>query len=225
MLEQIAGKVAEYGLTILGSFNVSDEMVPAFSGGGRPHSMALIGAAGSSMWPVFSSSPEYRSGLPDPLDRWSRRIGDGVARHLGAEAVYPFGADPPLPFLRWAAMARASQPSRIGLFIHRDFGLWHAYRFALMLPESMSRQDDVPMGNLCAECASQACVSACPVDAFGRGAFDIQACAAHLMGNPGCDCTSDGCLSRRACPVAVEFRYLPPHARFHMRAFVEAVET
>lgn len=54
-----------------------------------------------------------------------------VAEALGATAVYPF--QPPWqPFQRWAMRAEDVQSSPLGILIHPDYGLWHAYRAALL---------------------------------------------------------------------------------------------
>ena len=220
-------RLAPYGLEILGELGPID-LAKTSSASGRYERIVLIGAAGSSIWAAFGDSDEYHDGQADPLDRWSRRIGAEIAEKLGATALYPFEMDPPLPFLRWAAAAGRSAPSRIGMFIHDDYGLWHAYRFALAFDSgsSVGAAAAPPLSQLCVDCSSQACLSACPVDAFTYGSegskFDVVACRDYLFADPQCDCIAAGCLARRACPVATEFVYEPDHARFHMEAFVGA---
>ena len=114
------------------------------------------------------------------------------------------------------------------LQIHPQHGLWHAYRFALALPELPA--DDarlITCGNepgpvdICLNCDGQPCLSACPVDAFTPGSFSVDRCAAHLHRPEGQACMQTGCQARRACPVAVEHRYVPEHAAFHMAAFAK----
>ena len=41
--------------------------------------IALVGLAGRRGWAAFSASPEAQDGAADPLDRWSRRVVDGLA--------------------------------------------------------------------------------------------------------------------------------------------------
>ncbi len=224
MLETIARAVSEHGLVVLGSFDVPDDesvtwQALSLSDGTLPRSMVLVGAAGSTMWQSFTGSAEYRDGLADPLDRWSRRIGDAVASRLDVEALYLFGVYPPHPFLRWARLAQESEPSMIGMFIHRQFGLWHAYRFALALRTRLGRQQSEPVADLCTRCISQPCLSACPVDAFAHGVFDVKRCAGYVTTANACECVDGGCLSRRACPIGTQYRYVPEHASFHMEAF------
>ena len=57
---------------------------------------------------------------------------DPLARSVGAMALYPFDGPPYRPFQRWAMRAEPVAPSPLGLFIHPEYGLWHAYRAALV---------------------------------------------------------------------------------------------
>ena len=182
----------------------------------------MVGVVGSSFWPHFKASTFYNDGQPDPLDRWSRAIGEELAADLGGLALFPFDGPPYWPFQRWADRSEATQPSRMLLRIHPDHGLWHAYRFALALPLAATqpaapRQPLLP--DLCASCSGQPCLRACPVGAYTGEAFLLDACANHLHSGQGADCLQSGCLARRACPVGVGLRYTPEHAAFHMQAF------
>ena len=56
--------------------------------------------------------------------------------------------------------------------------------------------------------------------AFSEGGYDVAACAGHLKGAAGADCTSAGCQARRACPVGAQHAYGPEQAHFIMRAFL-----
>ena len=42
--------------------------------------------------------------------------------------------NPPWPFLTWARRGGAGHVSPLGLNIHPTYGLWHAYRAALLFP-------------------------------------------------------------------------------------------
>ena len=81
--------------------------------------MALVGLGGRRGWAAFSASPEVEDGAADPLDRWSRRVVDGLAVELGARALYPFDGPPHWPFQRWARRAAPMHVSPLGLLIHR----------------------------------------------------------------------------------------------------------
>ncbi|HJV88152.1 MAG TPA: hypothetical protein VJ698_21965 [Noviherbaspirillum sp.] len=221
-LSRLNTELAAHGLALRGAFAVrGDDAVPQIRDGVPAATLALVGNVGSSMWPQFATSPEYRDGAPGPLDRWSRRIGDAVATHCGASALYPFGGPPHHPFLRWAARAEPTHPSPLGLSIHPVFGLWHAYRFALAFDRLPDDLDAAPEhASPCLDCIAQPCLDACPVGAFTGTDYLVSRCAAHLRATPDGDCMRLGCAARHACPVGAPFRYNPDHAAFHMRAFV-----
>ena len=142
----------------------------------------------------------------------------GLREDLSAKAVFPFDT-PPLPFLTWARRAGAGHVSPLGLNIHPTYGLWHAFRAALLFPVAF----DLPMQSAgahpCETCVGKPCLSACPVHAFDGSSYNVAACASHLETPAGEDCMSGGCLARRACPVGRGFTYHPVQAQFFMRAF------
>jgi hypothetical protein len=113
-------------------------------------------------------------------------------------------------------------PSPLGLLIHPEWGLWHAYRGALVLPDRIELPAVAPSVHPCAGCAAKPCLPACPVQAFRDGSFHIELCVNHVSSAAGSDCREHGCRARRACPVGAEFRYIEDHARFHMHAFLRA---
>ena len=224
----IANALAAHGLSLRGGWapNGADTL-PLLPNGQRPGVVWMVGVIGSAFWPHFKASAFFSDGLRDPLDRWSRALGDALAARFGGVALYPFDGPPYHPFQRWADRAEATQSSAMMLRIHPEYGLWHAYRFALALPgsaEPPAPQAAAPMAaatGLCASCSGQPCLQACPVQAYTGKTFVLQACADHLHGGQGQECMQAGCLARRACPVAPEQRYTPEHAAFHMQAFAQ----
>jgi ferredoxin len=199
--------------------------VPALPDGSAARWLALVGAAGSALWPHFTASPQYADGARDPLDRWSRAIGDSLAAQMGGIALYPFGGPPHHPFQRWAERAEGLHASPLGLRLHPHYGLWHSYRFALALPSVLDEQEPLDDTDLCAHCSGQPCLSACPVDAFTGSAYRVDVCAAHLATTPEARCAGVGCLARHACPVGQQHAQQPEHARFLMDAFRAAQTT
>jgi len=157
-IDKLTAAAAEHGLLLRGCFAVgAGDDVPEVDGAPAAQLM-LFGNAGSAMWAVFNLSDEYRDGRPDPLNRWSARIGEALAKRAGACALFPFGA-PPRPFLQWGKRAEALQNSQLGMLIHPKFGLWHAYRFALAFAagaladgERLDAPVTVVDGDICARC-------------------------------------------------------------------------
>ena len=187
----------------------------------------MVGVVGSRFWAQFRASSQYRDGLPDPLDRWSAAIGNALAERWGGRAMFPSDGPPYLPFQKWADRCEPTQPSAMGLRIHPEFGLWHAYRFALALPwlqasdlQALPPQDASDAAGLCAQCEHQACLHTCPVGAYSASGFALQDCARYLHTEPGQACMTHGCQARLACPVGMTFRYEAEHAAFHMQAFL-----
>jgi hypothetical protein len=196
--------------------------VPPFPDGTPVGTLILAGLIGSAQWPGFAASREARDGAPDSLDRWSRRLIDGLAAELGAAALYPFGGPPYHPFQRWARRAEPVHPSPLGMLIHPDWGLWHSYRGALAFRERLAMLPPDTRPSPCLACAAKPCLSACPVDAFTLAGYDVPACVAHIAAPAGRDCLEEGCRARRACPIGVRHRYDAAQAGFHMRAFLRA---
>jgi hypothetical protein len=190
--------------------------------GVRVGTIVLLGFTGSRQWDFFERSTEARDGRPHPLDRWSRRVIGSLAREYGAVDIYPNGTAPLLPFQRLAMRSEPVHQSPIGLLIHPAWGLWHAYRGALVLPDRIDLPDSAASVSPCSGCTAKPCLSACPVHAFHPGTFNVYACVNHVLSDAGRDCREGGCLARRACPVGTEYRYVEAQARFHMDAFLRA---
>ena len=223
---KIISLAGEFGLVFRGGFTAtSEDQVPAQFNGGPSISLLLFGQAGKSLWPVFSQSPELSDGLPHPMNRWSERVGQTIAERLDGRLLLPFGDAPYHPFLHWAARVEAVQPSRLGMLIHPVHGLWHAYRFAIALPESVSGFTDVEkIGSICGQCQKQPCLKKCPVKAFNGEQYDVKACFEYLQKTPEALCHSKGCLAREACPEGQQSHYSVEQKRFHMKQFTLALE-
>jgi hypothetical protein len=222
-LPSIERLVARHGLHLRGGFHpTADDGVPSLADGRMPVTLILIGNVRSSLWPAFSSAVEAGDGAPDPLNRWTQRVIGGIAREVGAEPLFPFGGPPYLPFQRWAMRAEAVAPSPLGILIHPDYGLWHAYRGALAFAERLTLPARVDRPRPCDSCPDRPCLSACPVGAFSERGYDVPACVGHIGSPAGAACMGGGCLARRACPVGTAHGYGAPQARFHMIAFLAA---
>jgi hypothetical protein len=125
----IAAALATSGLVLRGGFGFADDDARPPGPGGRPaKSVLLVGQAGASIWPHFSRWREVQvRDLANPLDTWSREMIGAVASRFGAHAVFPF-EKPYLPFQQWAMRAEGLRPSPLGILMHPEYGLWHAYR-------------------------------------------------------------------------------------------------
>ena len=182
----------------------------------------LVGNVGSSLWPEFSRSVEHDDGAADPLNRWTERVVREATSALSTgqpvDLRFPFG-EPIWPFQRYAIAAAGMQSSPIGLLIHPEFGLWTAFRAAIMFADDIVLPASEPVASPCATCADRPCLSACPIGAFTEAGYDYPACKSHVGSAAGEVCLMTGCAARQACPVGQGLRYDQPHQQFHMKAF------
>ena len=206
MEHPILNRIRREFFTPLGWFSPTDM--------GETKFVILIGNAGPAMFARFA-----RSGV-DTLDEWTRAVVEPLAIDLDARAVFPFDL-PHQPFLSWARRGGAGHVSPLGLNIHPTFGLWHAYRAALLFPVEFDLPRASTGAHPCESCALKPCLSACPVSAFDGKTYDVDGCGVHVNAGPN-DCMDGGCLARRACPIGVQYQYAKPQAQFHMQAFARA---
>jgi hypothetical protein len=222
-LAGIEAAAAPFGLKLRGAFHCQEgDEVPAQADGRASRTLVLLGNYGGELWSCFQDAPEARDGRPDPMNRWSERVIGALAAQAGGVALFPFGGPPYRPFLRWAQRAEPLAPSPLGMLIHPDYGLWHAYRGAIALAELLELPPADPRPSPCESCAERPCLAACPVAAFTAEGYDVTACAGHIAAPAGADCLDQGCRARRACPVGRAFHYPAGQARFHMEAFLNA---
>ncbi|MEP0944115.1 MAG: ferredoxin [Rhizobiaceae bacterium] len=183
----------------------------------------LIGNAGSSLWPAFSVSDELADGRPDPLNRWTEatisELVDQLPDQLVHEVRYPFG-EPIWPFQEYARHAMGIKQSPIGLLHHPEFGLWTAFRAALVFGGQFPFPASRPRSHACDDCRARPCLNTCPIGAFASDGYDYSACKSHVASNAGRACFESGCLARQACPIGHDHAYEKTHQAFHMKAYV-----
>ena len=208
--EQVSQALGALGLIPRGGFHPDGE---DNLGAGT---VVLVGNAGPGLWQHFAG----HEGGPDALDKWCRAMLTPLAASLGADIVFPFDGPPYPPFLQWARRGEGLSPSPIGPLIHPEYGLWHAYRCALIFAYVMAVPPPFTI-NPCDTCAERPCLNTCPVNAFSEAAYNVRACVDHMRQPQGDDCMNLGCQARRACLIGREYHYASPQARFHMSAFVD----
>lgn len=218
MIEQF---LARHGLIQRGGFDFPDDEEAPLGPSDKPaKAMLLVGHAGDAYWSHFNAWLEGQTPRPDnPLDTWSRGVIDEVAAQCEARAVYP--SDRPFfPFQQWAMRAEGLRPSPLGILMHPEYGLWHAYRGALLLDRPVDFTAPRVMNHLCDACEGKPCLKTCPVEAYSLAGFAYENCLAHARGTRGEACREGGCLARNSCPQGEDFRYRPEAQAFHMRAFL-----
>jgi hypothetical protein len=217
-LETVFSAVARTGLVPRGALLLEDRERQSALADIR--TIVLAGMAGREAWRAFADSSEACDGAEHLLDRRSRRVIEALAREFGAKAHFPFGGPPYWPFQQRARRAEPVHQSPIGVLIHPCYGLWHSYRGALGLERALAIPEPALAPSPCETCSGRWCLSACPVEAFSAGAYDVAACAAYVKSAAGADCMGLSCRARRACPVGAEHAYGTEQASFLMRGFL-----
>jgi len=216
-LDRIQAAIRSAGLTPRGGFHPGPEDgVPDLAPGRPAATVVMVGNVGPDMWQAFTASHDQAR---DRLDDWSRDVVTALADGLGGVAHFPFSR-PYLPFQRWAMRAEPCWTSPLGILIHPDHGLWHAYRGALAFAERLDLPPKEARANPCDSCRDKPCLHTCPAAAFDPDGYDVAACVGHITTDAGSDCMETGCRARRACPVGKDSRYVPAQAAFHMQAFL-----
>ncbi|TIW21446.1 MAG: 4Fe-4S dicluster domain-containing protein [Mesorhizobium sp.] len=218
--DHLSEALVRYGLIVRGGFNFVDgEDVPLGSSGVSAKSLLLVGQGGAAPWPHFQHWRQRQArDIANPLDTWSRQVIGAVAEEFGARGVSPSDR-PYLPFQQWAMRAEGLKPSPLGILMHPEYGLWHAYRGALLFEEEIVLPETQEAIHLCDACIEKPCMKSCPVDAYSGSGFAHEACLGHVRGPRGESCRSSGCLDRNACPYGTSYRYPAEVQAFHMAAF------
>ena len=222
-MKELGLALGEHGLSPRGGFVFAQgEDTPPGPSGGPARSVVLVGHGGGTIWPHFSAWLAALEGrIDDPLDRWSRHVLGPVAERFRARAAYPF-EKPWLPFQQWAVRAEGLNPSPLGILMHPEFGLWHAYRGALLFEVEIEIQVPSDPIHLCDACDGKPCMNACPAQAVSDAGMDVGRCHDLLRSDAGRSCRLDGCLARTACPHDA-YRYSPAQAAFHMAAHLRGL--
>lgn len=221
LLAAVAEALAASGLIVRGGFDfAAGEEAPPAADGRPAAAVVLVGQAGAAPWPHFSAwlARQPGGGPDNPLDRWARAVIGEVAGVHGARAVSPSDR-PYLPFQSWAMRAEGLRPSPLGILMHPRYGLWHAYRGALLFAEPLGLARPAAAAHLCDACPDKPCRSGCPAAAHAAPQFDHAGCLAHVRAEGGRVCRLDGCADRNACPHGLAFRYPAEVQAFHMAAF------
>lgn len=220
LVGRAAAALAPSGLILRGGFNFeADEVRPSGPDGQMARAVLLVGNGGAAYWQQFSRwralQPE---GIENPLDTWSRQVIEAAASMVGARVIMP-NDRPFAPFQQWARRAEGLKPSPLGMLMHPQFGLWHAWRGALLFDVEILIQEAGKPIHLCDLCDGKPCLNSCPVDAFDGAGFDYAGCVAHVRGASGGICRDQGCIARNACPQARQWRYPAQVQAFHQKAF------
>lgn len=179
--------------------------------------IVLLGT-GAGFWPAFSAAPESSDGLPNPVDRWSKRVLTAIAQPFGATTSFPSDGPPYPPFISWALATGRFFQSPVGMMVHDTVGLMISLRGALHLPFEIDLPD-AKSTSPCDTCPAP-CTTACLVNALSADApYNLNACHDFLDTSAGADCMSRGCKARRTCPLSAGAGRTDAQSALHMKAF------
>jgi hypothetical protein len=233
-LRDLAAALQRHGMLVRGGFALTEDDERGLAGfpdlaasdltkEGRDRTLVLIGNAGSPLYDAFFAAGQTTG--DNPLDDWTQRVVLPIAARLGARAAFPSDGPPWLPVQRWAMRAEGVKASPLGVLIHPEFGLWHAYRAALVFDRALDLPPAPVRAHPCDSCVGRPCLSTCPVGAVTEAGYAVDNCARHVASRDGEACRSIGCLARRACPVGAAHVYPDRAMAFHMEAFLRGRAT
>jgi len=176
--------------------------------------LLLIGHGGRQLW-------EEIQALDQPTDHPFDDISIALAQqflhdYLGnppAHFLYP-QTDIPLPLQQLGQLAGWHHPSPLGVGINGVYGLWFAYRAAVLTTDVIGPTAPMEERSPCDSCVDRPCVGACPAGAVSSaGNFQAMACFEQRLGEKSV--CADRCLARLACPYFVEHRYGEGQLGYH----------
>ena len=213
-LNKLNRLVNRNNLKNLGSLNLMPDEIKKT----EVKSLVFLGPNEPNFWDEFSRSSERIDDLPDPLDRWTRRVLSSISAELNARVFFPFDGPPYWPFYSWALRSGKSFQSPINFLVHKRVGLFVSFRGAIGFQDTISglnfQKDDPPCDN-----CERPCEKACPVDALTVSNYDDKRCRDFVVKSEEDSC-STGCLVRRSCPVGHGLRR-PEQSKFHMSYFIK----
>ncbi|MDH3375744.1 MAG: hypothetical protein OEQ39_02090 [Gammaproteobacteria bacterium] len=214
--------LADSGLNILGIFDVANLPAPicdplradgvAFE---RYRSLVLIAAGGVTFWSALQA---FGMRSDNPVDAFSRYLAERfVAEYLQCDdALHLYPGRNAIPLQQLGVLAGWHHPSPLGLGIHAKFGLWFAYRSAILVTQSLPPTRAQLSESPCVSCADKPCVSTCPPGAVrADNPLALATCIGFRL-KSGSVCEAQ-CLARGACPVGVEHRYPDEQTAYYAR--------
>ena len=186
------------------------------------HSLLLIGHIGSGFWPFFQTWLGAQAIKPDnPIDSWSKSVLSDMAVQYDAKALFPFER-PFYPFQKWALRGnKGLSLSPLRILIDNEHGLYHAFRGALVIDwEYHLAEFQLEKPAPCQACVDKPCLTHCPVNAVTQeDGIDDKQCKTHLKTQDN-HCMQQGCLARKACPIAPHNHYQLDHMQQLMQAIL-----
>lgn len=184
-----------------------------------PEKRIVLLGPDNDFWAHFSTSAEYKDAQKNPIDRWSKHVITDLAHELSAKAHFPFGEPPYAPFFTWALHCDTLWQSPLGMLVHKRHGLLVSFRGALEFKHPLRDVEHSTNEHPCDACSTQSCLTACPVNAFSDGQYDVNACKRYINPSAPDNCFNTGCAARLACPLSDHLKRPAAQTQFYMQAF------
>ena len=172
-----------------------------------PHrQLLLIGNGGETFW---QRSREFVARTGHPLDEFAldtvQRFLAEVAPGVRYRVLYPGPSLIPLQTL--GALAGWHHPSPMMVGINDYWGMWYAYRVALVADTDFTPSARVDSVSPCLTCADKPCLAACPAGALGLAdGLRLERCLDHRVA-PASSCAA--CSSSCAAASTTSTRDTP----------------
>lgn len=218
----------EKGLNLFGVLDISDlplEIKRLFSTDielSQYKRLIVMGNGGGKIWESLSSN---HAETDNPIDTFSLQILELFCRRYLPEAknqiLYP-SEKHIIPLQRIGIHLGWSSPSPLGIGISNKYGLWWAFRGALLTSAELKPTTLNKTSSPCDECLDKPCITHCPGSAVSDDqAFNIPACFNHrAKSNSSC---LDRCLSRNACPIHQNNTYPTEMTKYIYKKSMKAV--
>jgi len=183
--------------------------------------LILVGHGGSKMWSVMRDQIKKKT---DPIDEYSvncvRQWMHIECPENRYEIIYPSG-ELAIPLTKLGVLAGWQQESPLLIGINRRWGLWFAYRVALLadtnfevvVAEGSVFDPSVKQSSPCTNCVGKECVQACPAKAIKGNKLDLNTCVVYRQEDASL--CKDRCVARLSCPVKTEHQYTEEQIVYH----------
>ena len=186
--------------------------------------LCMIGHGGQKLWTKLKQPLDVQQ---HPIDHYTMTaVAQFSAKTLQDDNViilYPSN-EIVAPLQRMGRALQLTHQSLLGIDIHAEYGLWFAYRCALLTKAEIPEVLPSPFPSPCEDCQAKPCQTACPAGAVVQTGqeFKLSSCLDYRRTKTS-SCV-DRCLSRLACPVGHEHRYSPEQLRYHMGGLVSTAK-
>ena len=114
----------EFGLTNLGIVIFNNRFL-------KKYEIAMLIGPDEPFFGIYLKIKRIHLWSKNPLNKWSKRIIDSIAKKFSGTAFYPFQNNPIIPFYDWALNTGKFWQSPVKLLVHERRGLMVSFRGAI----------------------------------------------------------------------------------------------